>query len=138
MLAAMGADQSQATNTSGKNQPRSKEIKELPGQWGRQSEVSRQEIQQTIRHNLGQIRQCYEKFLDVSPNWKGKNTVRFVINVKGGVETVKIIDGKNVPKLTSCMKAHIRRWIFPKPRGHEDVTVTYPFIFSPNKKGDDR
>lgn len=98
-----------------------------------------QEILGPIRFNLSQIRSCYEELLTRDKKATGKIAVRFLIGLKGNVESLEMPDSKNGErkiedrKMTTCVKTTIQKWVFPVPRGNppERVAVNYPFVFNP-------
>ncbi len=94
--------------------------------------LTAQEIMAVIRANLNQIRHCYEQLLQRSPSAAGKITVNFVVSTSGGVQTVNVQDSSiDDASMRGCVTGRISRWAFPKPRGGQPVTVSYPFVFNP-------
>jgi len=88
-------------------------------------------IESVVRRRAGAIRACYEQRLQVKKELQGKLTVRWTINVEGGVDAAAsssdtIGDGET----TNCVLRHIRRMRFEKPEGGICV-VQWPFVFSP-------
>lgn len=103
-----------------------------PGEMGVTGGLTAQEIQQVIRTHLNEIRHCYEQLLQRSPSAAGKIGVEFVVAVSGRVSSVKVAEATlNDSGMRSCVTGRIQRWDFPKPRGGQPVTVTYPFVFNP-------
>ena len=91
-----------------------------------------QEIMAVIRANLNQIRHCYEKLLQRSPNQSGKIAVKFVVGASGRVSTVAVTNSDiSDSMMRGCVTGRIQRWKFPAPRGGQPVTVNYPFLFTP-------
>lgn len=91
-----------------------------------------QEVLAVIHANLNQIRHCYDQLLQRSPNTSGKLKVKWLINAQGRVYNVSIVDGTISDSLMrACIVGKIRRWVFPKPRGAQTVTVGFPFVFTP-------
>jgi outer membrane biosynthesis protein TonB len=94
--------------------------------------LTNQEISAVIRANLNQIRHCYEQLLQRSPSAQGKLTTGFVIGTDGSVTSSEIKAGTLADSvMQGCVTSRIARWKFPKPRGGQPVTVTYPFVFTP-------
>ncbi len=100
----------------------------------RKGGLTSQEIMAVIRFNLLGIRNCYESVLKVAPDLQGKMSVRFIVGTNGKIKSVTTTsvssDLKNT-SLTGCIEKKISDWIFPRPRGKQDVTVNYPFVFNP-------
>jgi len=94
-----------------------------------------EEIIGSIRPNLNQIRLCYETELKKSPNLDGKISVIIVINGKNGKTKSLTFDPNKTSikrkNMLKCVKSTISSWKWPVPRGGEDVTVNYPFVFNP-------
>ena len=85
-----------------------------------------------IRAELNQIRQCYEKLLQRSPNASGKVKVRFKVGTNGRVLSANVVSSSiSDGTLKGCVIGVVRRWKFPPPRGGSAVTVNYPFTFNP-------
>ncbi|MBP9707698.1 MAG: AgmX/PglI C-terminal domain-containing protein [Oligoflexales bacterium] len=94
--------------------------------------LTAQEVAQVIKTHLNEIRHCYERLLQRSPNSSGKITVNFVIAASGLVSTVNIQDSSiSDAPMKGCVNGVIRRWKFPQPRGGQPVNVNYPFVFNP-------
>ena len=94
--------------------------------------LTTQEVQAVIRANLNQIRHCYEQLLQRSPSASGKIKVQFVVGVNGRVSSASILSTTiNDPVMGGCISGAVQRWAFPKPRGGQPVTVSYPFVFNP-------
>ena len=94
--------------------------------------LTAQEVQQVIRTNLNAIRHCYEQLLQRSPSSQGSLKIRFVVGVNGRVSSASKAGGNlGDSRMVGCVTSKIRRWPFPRPRGGQPVTVTYPFRFSP-------
>lgn len=94
--------------------------------------LTSQEIMAVIRANLNQIRHCYEQMLQRSPGVSGKVKVKFVVALNGRVSSSNILSSSiSDSTLQGCISGKVRRWKFPRPRGGQPVTITYPFSFSP-------
>lgn len=94
--------------------------------------LTQQEIATVIRANLNQIRHCYEKLLQSSPNSAGKIKMKFVVGTNGRVKSTQITNSTiSNGVMKNCVRNSVRRWAFPKPRGGSPVTVNYPFVFNP-------
>jgi len=95
--------------------------------------LTRQQIQRVVNRNIDQIRYCYEKQLLRKPKLKGNVTVLWKINPQGRVVFAKI-DGATLKDkaVQMCMRAKIKRWKFPEPKGGGYAQVRYPFNFRSN------
>ena len=88
-------------------------------------------INAVVASHKASIRMTYEKFLKRDPALAGKVTVRFTISASGRVTAVRILENTtNSSELEKEIIRKVRMWRFEKvPEG--DVTVTYPFVFTP-------
>jgi outer membrane biosynthesis protein TonB len=94
--------------------------------------LTQQEVLAVIRANLNQIRHCYEQLLQRSPSAQGKLSTQFVIGLDGRVKSARIESGTITDSIMQgCVTSRIQRWKFPNPRGGTDVSVVYPFVFTP-------
>jgi TonB family protein len=74
----------------------------------------------------------YEKFLKRDPSLKGKITVRFTITAEGTVNNIQILENTTGnTDLEAEIVRKVKMWTFDSV-GEGDVTVTYPFVFSPS------
>lgn len=88
-------------------------------------------IESTVRRRAGAIRACYEQRLQVKKELKGKLTIRWTINVEGGVDNAAATqDTIGDSETTNCVLRTLRRMRFDKPEGGICV-VQWPFVFSP-------
>lgn len=91
-------------------------------------------ILKTVFANLGPIRNIYNKHLRRDNTFKGKLTVKFLIDQDGKVLSVKASPKstiKNKEFITSVLNK-IRTWDFGSIESKSDTTETvYPFVFSP-------
>ena len=82
--------------------------------------------------HIGALRHEYEKRLKVKPGLQGKITVQFTISAPGKVIECKVISSTiNDATLEAAITKRIRRWQFDKIKKN-NVTVVYPFAFSPD------
>jgi TonB family protein len=88
-------------------------------------------INAVVASHKASIRMSYEKYLKRDPSLAGKVTVRFTISASGGVTAVSIVENTTGnSELEQEITRKIRMWRFDTvPEG--DVTVTYPFVFTP-------
>jgi outer membrane biosynthesis protein TonB len=95
------------------------------------ADIDRNKLNAFLRGRIRAIQGCYEKELKRNPNLKGKVVVRFSITTGGRASEIEIEqDTLGNDAVGSCIKTVIRGWVFPfKP--DSDVSVAYPFVFSP-------
>ncbi|MBJ6765393.1 AgmX/PglI C-terminal domain-containing protein [Myxococcaceae bacterium JPH2] len=95
------------------------------------SSVDRDALARYVKQRLKAIQNCYEKELKRNPSLKGKVVVRFSIKPSGRAGDIDVEENTlSNDAVGSCIRAVIRTWVFPfKP--DDDVTVAYPFVFSP-------
>lgn len=106
------------------------------------SALSKDEIQKVVRLHLPNVRQCYEKELQVSPTLETRLSISWLIGADGKVQEASVNKRQNVetdttpaqdtPQGTSleqCLLREIMTWQFPAPVGGSTVRVSYPFIF---------
>lgn len=93
--------------------------------------LTKEEIQQVVEKFMAQIKYCYDREFQKSPELSGKLLAQWVIAAEGKVNTSQMtqnsMGNKNVE---NCVLRVINRMIFPKPRGGGIVKVNYPFLFS--------
>lgn len=87
-------------------------------------------IRRVVRANIGQVRHCYERALEVNPSAEGTLTVRWVIGGDGRVLASGVVnDPIGDASLSECVASAVRRWSFTVP-ADTVVTVSYPFALS--------
>jgi TonB family protein len=95
--------------------------------------LDRDQINEVIMRNLGQIRYCYEQGLQRKPDLSGRVSVKFQIGGGGSVTTANVKHSSvRSAQVESCIVAKLRNWRFPKPHGGVSVAVTYPFVLRRN------
>jgi len=94
-----------------------------------QGGISRAAVKSVIDAHLSEITFCYESALAYDSNLSGKIVFEWTILANGRVGNVGI-DASTVQStsLHNCIRAAIRSWQFPSPKGAE-VVVSYPFVF---------
>ncbi len=94
-------------------------------------EVDRNALARYVKDRLKAITGCYERELKRNPTLKGRVVVRFTITSAGRASAVEIEEnGLGDDGVAACIRTIVRGWNFPfKP--DDDVTVSYPFVFSP-------
>ncbi|MBD3344847.1 MAG: TonB family protein [Chitinivibrionales bacterium] len=88
-------------------------------------------INRVVGSHKTSIRMSYEKYLKRNPGLAGKITVRFTIAAAGRIIEVQILENTTGSKdLARDISRKMKMWRFD-PISDGDVTVTYPFVFSP-------
>jgi hypothetical protein len=84
-----------------------------------------------IRHNINQVRLCYELVLGEKPALAGRISVQFKIEPNGRVVATGI-QSSTVGDLEveDCVGRAVCDWQFPRPIGGGVVIVSYPFNFT--------
>jgi len=86
-------------------------------------------IRRVVRRNLNQVRYCYQRELQSTPDLYGRIMVRFMIVGNGQVASSRVQSSTlNNTNVESCITQAVRRWLFPKPQGGGTVIVSYPFV----------
>jgi outer membrane biosynthesis protein TonB len=89
-------------------------------------------VGKVIHANRGQIHYCYESARGHAPANKGSVVAHFVVTTAGTVSQVTMEKTTLRNALVeTCVLSRVARWIFPKPKGGGEASVTYPFMFAP-------
>jgi hypothetical protein len=98
--------------------------------------LDRDQINAVIQRHIGQIIYCYEQGLQTKPSLSGRVSVKFVIGTSGAVNTAQMSNTSlGSSAVESCILGKLRGWQFPKPVGHVNVRVTYPFVLKRLSQG---
>ena len=101
----------------------------LPSQASVDGGLSSETIADVVRRNLGQVRFCYEKGLQLQPGLVGRVNVAWTIDAGG---SVKIANVKNTSlknrTVENCIVQRLKTWKFPIPQNKAEVKVSYPFL----------
>jgi outer membrane biosynthesis protein TonB len=88
-------------------------------------------IRRIVRAHINEVRHCYNEGLSRDPELSGRLIADFTIGADGRVQApAKISEGIGDAETETCVANAIQRWLFPKPRGGGEVSVTYPFVLS--------
>ncbi len=87
-------------------------------------------IQRIVRGNMEEFRLCYEAALRTKRTLSGRVTSQFLIDQRGSVSKVAILDSVLPPETDACIAHVFASLSFPAPAGGT-VTVTYPLVLSP-------
>ena len=92
-------------------------------------------ILKVVNRNKGQLRFCYEQGLQTDSSLNGLVTISWIIDSNGHVKTAKIKKTALKNKfIEDCMIRRLKTWKFSIPKNSRDISVSFPFMFSPNKK----
>ncbi|MCM2282078.1 MAG: AgmX/PglI C-terminal domain-containing protein [Bdellovibrionaceae bacterium] len=95
--------------------------------------LDRDQINEVIQKNLGQILYCYEQGLQQKPSLSGRIGVRFQINAAGRVSTAGVAHTSlRSSQVEGCILSKLKAFKFPEPVGGVHVKVLYPFQFQRN------
>jgi len=93
--------------------------------------LSKDVIMSVIRKHHNEIKFCFEKEAQKTPDLGGKVSVSFTIDPSGSVSEADVSETSlNNTNAESCMLARIRRWRFPGPQGGGVVSGNCPWVFS--------
>jgi outer membrane biosynthesis protein TonB len=94
-----------------------------------QGGMSRAAVKRVIDQHLDEITMCYETALLSNLAISGRVVFEWKILRSGRVGEIKIVASNiNSNEIHECIKASIKGWQFPRPKGAE-VVVSYPFVF---------
>jgi outer membrane biosynthesis protein TonB len=92
--------------------------------------LTREQVEEVISRNMGQIRYCYEKGLQVEPSLRGRVALSFVIGSDGHVSTARVQHSSvESRQLEGCIVGRLKGFRFPRPVAGVNVQVQYPFSF---------
>ncbi|MHB8874060.1 MAG: AgmX/PglI C-terminal domain-containing protein [Myxococcaceae bacterium] len=94
-------------------------------------DVTREDLARFVRSRAGSLRECYEQVLRQDPEARGQVVVILSITPAGEAADVAV-ESNNFPTdaVAACVVPVVKAWRFPF-RPTSDVTVAYPFVFSP-------
>lgn len=103
----------------------------LDGESFIQGGLTREQVEEVINRNMGQIRYCYEKGLQVEPSLKGRVAISFVVGARGSVTSARVQHSSvGSRQLEGCIVGRLKGFRFPRPVAGVNVQVQYPFSFS--------
>ncbi|MCG3173473.1 MAG: hypothetical protein GMKNLPBB_01670 [Myxococcota bacterium] len=89
-------------------------------------------ISSKVTSKMGALKACYERKLRANPTLKGKVVVFFVVGADGRVNTARVAESSLPDRdVGDCIVDVIKTIYFGRNEKGENVTVTYPFSFSP-------
>jgi TonB family protein len=86
-------------------------------------------ITRILRQNMGALRYCYQKQLQINPSVTGRVAIRFIISATGNVSAANKTQSTGDATLDDCAVARIHTLVFPVPQGGGIVDVTVPLQF---------
>ena len=93
--------------------------------------MDREAIRRVIRDHLREIRNCYERELQRSPDLFGKLSLQWDINEGGRVSNVEVKSNSlGNAAVAGCIASRLKTWKFPDPPKDQIGRVVYPFVFS--------
>ena len=88
-------------------------------------------VQKIVDRATRKIQRCYERgMMKSNTHLSGKITLRWTIQLNGGVREVTQVSNSVSPVVGKCVMKVVRGLKFPRPKGGM-VVVTYPWTFSP-------
>jgi hypothetical protein len=97
------------------------------------SKEFRNGIKLTVIKNRYEIKNCYDRELNQSPNVQGKMIVKFTIVNDGKVRVPggKVLRSElNNSNIENCVISELKKMNFPDPGKDNLVEIVYPFLFS--------
>jgi hypothetical protein len=92
--------------------------------------LDRDQINEVIRKNWGQIVYCYERGLQTKPSLSGRVGMKWTIDSAGRVSTAGIQNSSlRTASVEGCLLSKLKGFRFPRPVGGVNVKVFYPFEF---------
>ena len=93
--------------------------------------MDKEAIRRVIREHIREIRSCYERELQRSPDLYGKIVLEWDIEEAGRVSRVvaksNALGNDNV---ANCIMSRLKTWKFPDPPKDQVGRVVFPFVFS--------
>ncbi len=93
--------------------------------------MSREAVLKVVNAHLDEVRDCYERELLHNPGVSGKILMEWLIQLDGSVRyaKTKFTNIGHSSDLHTCLQAQVVTWTFPRPKGGQEVLVTFPFLF---------
>ena len=86
-------------------------------------------IRRVIQDHLDEVRSCYQRQLQQTPDLQGRLSTQFVIAPTGLVQMAAISQSDlGSPPVEVCISQAVQGWTFPAPAGGSIVVVNYPFV----------
>ena len=85
-------------------------------------------VRRVVRHNLADLELCYGDHLKSHPDDRAELLARFNILANGSVSDITL-NPRTSGALGACVTDRIAKWIFPRSKDGQPVTVSYSFHF---------
>lgn len=93
--------------------------------------MDKEAIRRVIREHIREIRSCYERELQRSPDLYGKLVLEWDIEDEGRVSRVAVkSNALGNDSVAGCIMNRLKQWKFPDPPKDQIGRVVYPFVFS--------
>jgi hypothetical protein len=93
--------------------------------------MDKEAIRRVIREHIREIRNCYERELQRSPDLYGKVVLEWDIEDGGRVSRCVVkSNALNNDTVANCISNRLKTWKFPDPPKDQIGRVSYPFVFS--------
>jgi len=93
--------------------------------------MDKEAIRRVIREHLKEIRNCYERELQRSPDLYGKLVLEWDIEEQGRVSRCVVkSNALGNDSVAQCIASRLKTWKFPDPPANMVGRVSYPFVFS--------
>lgn len=93
--------------------------------------MDKEAIRRVIREHLREIRNCYERELQRSPDLYGKVVLEWDIEEAGRVSRCVVKNNAlGNDKVANCIVNRLKTWKFPDPPKDQIGRVIFPFVFS--------
>lgn len=93
--------------------------------------MDREAIRRVIREHLREIRNCYERELQRTPDLYGKVVITWDIVEGGRVSQAGVSRNEmGSSAVGECIASRLKTWKFPDPPKDQVGRVSYPFVFS--------
>ncbi|MGE4131072.1 MAG: AgmX/PglI C-terminal domain-containing protein [Bdellovibrionales bacterium] len=93
--------------------------------------MDREAIRRVIREHLREIRTCYERELQRTPDLYGKVVIQWDIEEGGRVSSAGVKRNElGNDTVGDCIVSRLRTWKFPDPPKDQVGRVSFPFVFS--------
>lgn len=93
--------------------------------------MDKEAIRRVIRDHIREIRNCYERELQRSPDLYGKIVLEWDIEEEGRVS--RVVTKNNAlgnDAVANCIMGRLKMWKFPDPPKDQVGRVVFPFVFS--------
>lgn len=93
--------------------------------------MDKEAIRRVIREHIREIRNCYEKELQRSPDLYGKIVLEWDIEEEGRVSRTAVkSNALGNDSVANCIASRLKTWKFPDPPKDQVGRVSFPFVFS--------